>query len=265
MGTFSSKVKKKGVVRRPDHLAFSVEKMYLNTVMISEGKRRISMQTIHPDEGEILDIELEESLLAKNRDLATRNQKLLEKYRIQAIDILGSIGSGKTSLIQQMVSHLKDRYQIAALAGDLTTTIDAERIENAGAPVIQINTGKECHLDGHLVSKALNQLNLADFDLIFIENVGNLICPGEFPVGAHQRMVVVSVTEGPYMILKHPYILAEASALAINKIDLAETMRVSLDQLKADALGIRPGLPVIMTNGRTGEGIPDLLHALNLT
>ena len=222
------------------------------------------MHTVHPDDGEILDIELEESLLAKNRDLAAQNKRLLEKYNIRAIDILGSIGSGKTSLIQQMVNHLKDRYRIAALAGDLTTTIDAERIEKAGAPVIQINTGKECHLDGHLVLKALNQLNLADFDLLFIENVGNLICPGEFPVGAHQRMVVVSVTEGPYMIVKHPYILAEASALAVNKTDLAQTMQVSLDRLRADAESIRPGLPVIMTNGRTGEGIPDLLRALNL-
>ena len=222
------------------------------------------MHTVHPDDGEILDIELEESLLAKNRDLAAQNKRLLEKYNIRAIDILGSIGSGKTSLIQQMVNHLKDRYRIAALAGDLTTTIDAERIEKAGAPVIQINTGKECHLDGHLVLKALNQLNLADFDLLFIENVGNLICPGEFPVGAHQRMVVVSVTEGPYMIVKHPYILAEASALAVNKTDLAQTKQVSLDRLRADAESIRPGLPVIMTNGRTGEGIPDLLRALNL-
>lgn len=222
------------------------------------------METVHPDEGEILDIELEESLLSKNRELAAQNQRLLEKHQIQAVDILGSIGSGKTSLIQQMVGHLKNLYKIAALAGDLTTTIDAERIQNAGAQVIQINTGKECHLDSHLVAKALKELNLADLDLLFIENVGNLICPGEFPVGAHQRMVVVSVTEGPYMIVKHPYIMAEAAVLAINKIDLAETMQVSLNQLKSDAAHIRPGLPVVMTNGRTGEGVPDLLQALKL-
>lgn len=222
------------------------------------------MQTILPDEGEILDIELEESLLEKNRQLAKANLKLLDEYQIRAIDVLGSIGSGKTTLIQQMVQFLKGKLRIAALAGDLTTTIDADRIQQAGANVVQINTGKECHLDGHLVAKALAQLELKNLDLLFIENVGNLICPGEFPVGAHQRMVVVSVTEGPYMIVKHPYILAEAAALAINKIDLAEAMQVDLDQLKREALQIKPGIQVVFTNGRTGEGVAELLRILKV-
>jgi len=222
------------------------------------------MRTILPDEGEILDIELEESLLEKNRELAVQNQKLLDDHNIRAIDILGAIGSGKTTLIQQMVLHLREKYRIAALAGDLTTTIDADRIQEAGAEVVQINTGKECHLDGHLVAKALKQMDLASLDLMFIENVGNLICPGEFPVGAHQRMVVVSVTEGPYMVVKHPYILAEASVLAVNKKDLAQVMQVDLDQLKKDAGGIRPNMPVIFTNARTGEGVPELIQTLGL-
>ncbi len=220
------------------------------------------MEPIMPDEGEVLDIELEENFLSRNRELAQQNRKLLDASGIRAVDILGSIGAGKTSLTQQLVMQLKSRFLNAALAGDLTTTIDAERIQEAGAVVVQINTGKECHLDGHLVSKALNKLDLSNLDLLFIENVGNLICPGEFPVGAHQRIVVVSVTEGPFMIVKHPYILAEAAVLVINKIDLAGAMEVNLDRLMADAQDIRPGLKVVLTNGRSGEGVDRLIEAL---
>jgi len=112
------------------------------------------------------------------------------------------------------------------------------------------------------VRNALELLELEALDLIFVENVGNLICPGGWPVGAHQRMVVVSTTEGPYMIVKHPGILRDASVLAINKTDLAEAMDVDIEQLKADALKIKPDLKVVFTNGRTGEGIQELIQAL---
>ena len=221
------------------------------------------MKTIEPGE-ELFDIELEESLLLKNKNLAHANREKLDRYGVRAVDILGSIGSGKTTLIQQMVKELKERCRTAAIAGDLTTTIDADRIKQAGAPVIQINTGKECHLDARLVENAMNALDMDGLDVLFIENVGNLICPGEFPVGAHQRMVVVSVTEGPYMVVKHPYIFMDASVLAINKIDLAEVMDVSVEKLKSEALQIKPDLAVVFTNGRTGEGVPELLSRLNL-
>ncbi|MFH1942237.1 MAG: hydrogenase nickel incorporation protein HypB [bacterium] len=222
------------------------------------------MKTVHPAEGETFDIELEESLLQKNQELARKNRELLDKYHIHAVDILGSIGSGKTSLVEKLVDHLRGTYRTAAVAGDLTTTIDADRIQEKGAVVIQVNTGKECHLDANLVKKALAELDLGNLDLIFIENVGNLICPGEFPLGADQRIVVVSTTEGPYMIVKHPYIFMDASVLVINKIDLADAMEVDIRQLKKDALGIKPSLKVVFTNARTGQGIPELIEALNL-
>ncbi len=224
----------------------------------------IRMKTVKPAEGETFDIELEESLLRQNKELAQKNRELLDKHNIHAVDILGSIGSGKTTIVQQLVEHLQGRYRTAAIAGDLTTTIDADRIQERGAPVIQANTGKECHLDANLVKKALSELDLEHLDLLFIENVGNLICPGEFPLGAHQRTVVVSTTEGPYMIVKHPYILMEASVLIINKIDLAEAMEVETNKLKADALKIKSDLNIIFTNARTGEGITELIEALNL-
>ncbi len=223
------------------------------------------MNTIHTSNGKILEIKIEQNVLEKNDELARENLKRLDSFRIQAIDVLGSIGSGKTSIIQQLVSHLRDRYRTAAVAGDLTTTIDADRIREKGAEVLQINTDGGCHLDAHLVKNALDLLNLKELDLIFIENVGNLICPSSFPVGAHQRMVVVSTTEGPYMIVKHPYIFRDASVLAINKIDMAEAMTVDAGQLKEDAKRIKSGIRVVFTNARTGEGIPDLIQALNLS
>lgn len=222
------------------------------------------MKTVKPEAGESFDIELEESLLRENKALAQKNRELLDQHTIYAIDILGSIGSGKTTLVQQLVKHVQRKYRTAAIAGDLTTTIDADRILKEGAQVVQANTSKECHLDANLVKKALSELDLENLDLLFIENVGNLICPGEFPLGAHQRIVVVSTTEGPYMIVKHPYILMEASVLVINKIDLADVMEVNLHRLKKDALNIKPNIKVVFTNGRSGHGIPELITDLNL-
>ncbi len=223
------------------------------------------MKTVKTGENESFDIELEEDLLKQNRALAEKNRHRFDQHHVHAIDVLGSIGSGKTTIVGQLVKRLTGQYRTAAIAGDLTTTIDAARIQENGAVVIQANTGKECHLDANLVLKALNELNLEDLDLVLIENVGNLICPGEFPLGAHQRMVIVSTTEGPYMIVKHPYILLESSVLVINKIDLAQAMEVDIHQLKNDALNIKPDLKVVFTNGRNGEGIQDLIMALNLS
>lgn len=222
------------------------------------------MKVVEPDEGEILDIELDEDLLRRNRELAEKNRKLLDQYNIRAIDVMGSIGSGKTSLITQLATRLSGRHKIAVIAGDLTTTIDAERISSAGANVIEVNTGRECHLDANLVRKAISELNLEGTDLLFIENVGNLICPADFPLGSHYRVVVISVTEGPYMVVKHPFIFIDADAVAINKIDLSQAMGVKVEQLEQQLLVIKPELKVAMTNFRTGEGIDELIEALRL-
>ena len=220
------------------------------------------MKIIEAAEGEVFDIELEEDLLRKNRELAEGNRKLLDEHGVFAVDVMGSIGSGKTTLIGQMVRRLKGKRRIAALAGDLTTTIDADRIQAEGATVIEVNTGKECHLDANLVKKGMAELDLDEIDLLIIENVGNLICPGEFPLGAHKRMVIISVTEGPYMVLKHPYIFMDADVVAINKTDLSEAMSVDPAKLEKDALRVKPSLKVVRTNGRTGEGVDALIEAL---
>jgi len=224
----------------------------------------LSGKVIRPAEGEVFDIELEEDFLEANRRLAEKVRKRLEESKVLAIDVMGSIGSGKTSLIEAAVERLKGRYRMAMIAGDVTTTIDADRVERHGVPTIQINTGKECHLDANLVDKALGKLSLRELDLLFIENVGNLICPGDFPIGAQKRVVVVSVTEGPYMIVKHPLIFQAADVAVVNKIDLAGAMGVDPDALARDASRINSKIRVVKTNAKSGEGIGDFTRALML-
>ncbi len=211
-----------------------------------------------------LEIEPGMDILEVNKQLAHQNMQLLREHNVKAIDIMGSIGAGKTSLIEKLVQALKNKYRIAVFKGDLTTTIDAERIGRHGVKVVTINTGLECHLDANVVSKAVERISLKDIDLLIIENVGNLICPAEFPLGTEKRVVVVSVTEGPYMVLKHPFTFMTADVMAINKKDLAEIMKVDTEQLEKQAKEIKPNMKVAVTNALTGEGVEELIKALEL-
>jgi len=221
-------------------------------------------EVVKAGEGEIYDIELEADLLKANEELARKNRDLLKKHGVRAIDVMGAIGSGKTTLIEKLVQELKKKYRIAVFKGDLTTTIDAELIGRHGVETVAINTGKECHLDANLVGKALQKINLDGIDLLFIENVGNLICPADFPLGSEKRIVVVSVTEGPYMVVKHPFIFMDADVVVVNKKDLAQAMGVDIKKLTADVEEINPNVKVVATHSRSGEGIKEVVHALGL-
>jgi hydrogenase nickel incorporation protein HypB len=181
-----------------------------------------------------------------------------------AIDIMGSVGAGKTTLIEQIVQRIKTKYKVAALDGDLNTTIDADLIGRHGVESIQINTGKECHLDANLVRKALREMDLDKIDLLIIENVGNLICPSDFPLGSSKRIVVISVTEGPYMVLKHPLTFARADIVVINKIDLAQAMGVDPSKLESDAKKVKPQLQIVKASLREGKGVDEVIKALDL-
>jgi len=225
---------------------------------------RFKKGVVKAGEGEVYDVELSEDLLEANQRLAEENKQYLHRNGVRAIDVMGSIGSGKTSLIEKLVQLLKTRYRIAVFKGDLTTTIDAELIARHGVETVAINTGKECHLDANLVKKALKRLDLKRINLLFIENVGNLICPAEFPLGSDERVVVVSVTEGPYMVVKHPFIFMEADVVAINKVDLAEAMKVDVERLEKDVRTINPEAAVVATNCRSGEGVDGVVKALKL-
>jgi hydrogenase nickel incorporation protein HypB len=216
-------------------------------------------------EGEVFDVELEVDILRENQRLANDNKNRLHSNGIHAIDVMGSVGSGKTSLIKSMVSKLKGSYRIAVIEGDVTTTIDADLIASEGVPTVQVNTGKECHLDANLIRKALDKIPLNQLDLVFIENVGNLICPAEFPLGSDKRLVVISVTEGPYMVLKHPMMFLDAQTVAINKVDLASAMDVDPDKLSADVSRLNPKATTVHTSCKNGTGISEVIQSLALT
>jgi hydrogenase nickel incorporation protein HypB len=219
---------------------------------------------VKAEEGEVFDLELEVDLLEANKKIAMENKELLQKYGVRAIDIMGSIGAGKTSLIEKLVQLLRGKYRMAAFKGDLTTTIDAELIARHNVEVVPINTGKECHLDANLVRKALQKIDLNNLDILLIENVGNLICPAEFPLGSEKRIVVISVTEGPYMVMKHPFIFIEADVVVINKRDLAQAMQVDVKKLESDVRKINKNSKIAVTNCRSGEGVKKVIEALDL-
>jgi hydrogenase nickel incorporation protein HypB len=220
----------------------------------------------HPAKPGTVEIPLEANFMAQNQKLANDNLALFDKQGIRTINILGSVGSGKTSLVEAIAQKLAGRRdEILVIAGDVTTTIDADRIAQHGVRTVQVNTGVECHLDAKLIRKALDTVNLDSIKILIIENVGNLICPADFPLGSHLRLVVVSVTEGPWMIQKHPVMFHEADVLIINKIDLAEIMQVDVDQLERDAKQINPRLEVFRTSIRNDEGVDEVIQYLGFS
>jgi hydrogenase nickel incorporation protein HypB len=198
-------------------------------------------------------INIGEDVLETSRKLGLENKRLLEEAGVKAFNIMGAIGSGKTSLIETAVIQLKDEYRIAAIAGDVIAEFDSSRFRKLGIPVVPTNTGKECHLDAHLVKHAMEYLRLNEIDLLFIENVGNLICPSDFYLGEHRRVIVVSVTEGEEIVAKHPAIFKAADCAIINKVDIAQFVNVDPDKMVEDALMNVP--LVFKTSVRTSIGI----------
>ncbi len=194
-------------------------------------------------------------LIQKNEELALKNRELLDQYHVRAFNIMGAIGSGKTMLIEHALDRLKDTLKCAVFAGDVIARFDAERFERKGVLTIPLNTGKECHLDAHLVGHALEKLDLNNIDLLFIENVGNLVCPSDFVLGEHKRVVVVSVTEGDDTIAKHPMIFRMSDAVIVNKVDIAHFVDADPDKMMADARQINPKIEAIKTSCKTGEGL----------
>lgn len=209
-------------------------------------------------------INLRQDLFGANEDAASLNADLFKKHGITVIDIMGSVGTGKTQLIEAMCESLHERYRILMVAGDLATNIDADRVGSHGIDTIQINTGTACHLDARMVRVALTDIDLSKYDVVFIENVGNLICPAGYSLGAAKKIVVVSVTEGPYMIRKHPLTIKRADMVVINKIDLAEILEFDVDALVKDVREVDANLSVHKVSSKTGVGIPELLDSLGL-
>ncbi len=213
----------------------------------------------------ISDISIETDVLEENRKLAHENHQRLRSQGVRSVDVMGSIGSGKTLLIQKLALELnKKGIRSAAIAGDVTGKDDFTRFQAAGIPAVNLNTGKECHLDAHLVDHALDEIDLSSIDFLFIENVGNLVCPADFPLGTDSRMVVISVTEGDDMVRKHPMIFLDADIAVLNKVDLLPFMDIDADLLRRDYEKVKKGAVLYETSAKTGQGVAELLKALNI-
>ncbi len=202
---------------------------------------------------DVIRLNIEEDVIETSRRLGMDNRKVLNEAKVKAFNVMGAIGSGKTSLIETAIIHLKNEFKIAVIAGDVIAEFDSSRFRKLGIPVVPTNTGKECHLDAHLVQHALEQIQLNEIDLLFIENVGNLICPSDFYLGEHKRVIVVSVSEGEEIVAKHPAIFKEADCAIINKVDIAPFVNVDPDKMVSDAL---VNVPIVFkTSVRSNLGI----------
>jgi hydrogenase nickel incorporation protein HypB len=201
-------------------------------------------------------IRMERDILAKNNDYARQNRLRLAHAGAFALNFVSSPGSGKTSLLVRAISDLREHFAIAVVEGDQQTSNDAERIRATGAPAVQINTGKGCHLDAHMVGHALDKLKLESPGLLFIENVGNLVCPAAFDLGEAHKVVLLSVTEGEDKPLKYPEMFAAADLMLLNKSDLLPHVDFNVGQCLANALKVNPDLQILIVSAKTGEGLP---------
>ncbi len=208
-------------------------------------------------------VEIEIDVLDKNNRLAARNRTQFQTRHILALNLVSSPGSGKTTLLTETLLRLRDRVSCAVIEGDQQTTNDAERIRATGAPAIQVNTGKGCHLDAQMIHDAFQRLAPPDNSLLFIENVGNLVCPAGFDLGEHLKVVVLSVTEGEDKPLKYPHMFAAAGLMILNKTDLLPWVRFDVDTCIANARRVNPAIAVLMVSATTGEGMEAWMGWLN--
>ncbi len=200
-------------------------------------------------------LQIEMDVLGKNNHLAAHNREDFNAKNILALNLVSSPGSGKTTLLTETLLCLRDKVSCAVVEGDQQTTNDAQRIRETGVPAIQVNTGKGCHLDAQMVHDAMDRLNLADNSLLFIENVGNLVCPASFDLGERHKVAVLSVTEGEDKPLKYPHMFAAADIMILNKIDLLPYLHFDVEVCIANAKRVNPNIQVIQLSATSGEGM----------
>lgn len=203
-------------------------------------------------------IEVIQNILEANETIASRNQQLLDKHKVFAINIMSAPGAGKTSLILKTLTRLKSRLNIAVIEGDVASTVDAEKVQGEAKAVVQINTRnmpESCSLMAAMIESALKDMPLDNIDLILIENVGNLICPAEFTLGEHKRVVISSLPEGDDKPIKYPLIFIDANAVIINKMDLLPHVDFDIAAFRRSIAGLNPKVEVFQLSCKTDEGI----------
>ena len=200
-------------------------------------------------------VKIEKHILGYNDAYAAENRKLFADKGILALNLVSSPGSGKTTLLCRTVGDLKSRLAVAVIEGDQQTTFDADRIRATGVPALQVNTGKGCHLDAHMIGHAVGKLGVADDSVLFVENVGNLVCPAGFDLGEAAKVVILSVTEGEDKPLKYPDMFAAAELMILNKVDLLPHLSFDVDRCVRYARKINPAIRLIELSATTGQGL----------
>jgi len=207
------------------------------------------------------DVALGINLLHANQAGADHNRAHFDEWGITCVNLMSSPGAGKTVLLEKTLAALRDTLNIVVIEGDMTTELDADRLRQYGVPVIAINTGRSCHLDSKMVAGGIHTLehnyDPSSFDLVLVENVGNLVCPAEFEVGEHFKVALLSLTEGEDKPLKYPIMFQEADCLLITKMDLAPHLDVDLSRIEANVRQMNPSVTIIPVSAKTGEGLAD--------
>ena len=200
-------------------------------------------------------VQIEEDILGKNNEYAANNRRWFSEHGVLALNLVSSPGSGKTSLLTRTIDDLKAEIKLSVIEGDQQTTNDAERIRETGVKALQINTGKGCHLDGHMVGHALEKLEPEDGSVLFIENVGNLVCPAAFDLGEAHKVAILSVTEGEDKPSKYPDMFHAADIMLLNKIDLLPYLQFDVEKCIEYARRVNPGIKVLKVSATSGEGM----------
>jgi len=202
-----------------------------------------------------MEIKVLKNILSANDEIAQRNHDLLNQHDVFAVNIMASPGAGKTSLILETIRRLKDKVRIAVIEGDITSSVDAETVSKEGIPVVQINTGGSCHLDANMIQNALNNIDLNEIQLLLIENVGNLVCPAEFTIGDHKKVLVSSTPEGHDKPFKYPLMFHTVDLVLLNKADLIPHLNFDMEAFTQAVKGIKEKIDVFPISCRNGEGI----------
>ncbi|MFX0177827.1 MAG: hydrogenase nickel incorporation protein HypB [Candidatus Hodarchaeota archaeon] len=226
--------------------------------------KELESTNLATDEIRDLVIQTKKEVEKDNEQLAEKINNKFKSYDIKSFDIVGAIGAGKTALLEKITENLASNYRILVICGDITTRVDANRIEKHKAETVQINTGRECALNAYHIFQIIRNKELENYDIVFIENVGNLICPSDFILGTDKRIVVVSITECEWVIEKHPMLFKSSDIAIINKIDLQERLGTNIDKMISDAKRINPDIEVITTSAKTGENVHKMIELMGI-
>jgi hydrogenase nickel incorporation protein HypB len=244
-----------------DHQSFSINNLKGDNSSVHDHEHNETAANHHHEKDiqKSKTIILETDILSKNNLLAERNRGFFEARNINSFNIVSSPGSGKTTLLEKLILALNPVVKIYVIEGDQQTSLDAERIKAAGATAIQINTGNGCHLDAHMVNHALKELDPSSNSILFIENVGNLVCPALFDLGEKERMIITSITEGDDKPLKYPDIFLSSHLCILNKMDLLPYLDFSIEKFKSNLYRVKQDIKVLELSAKTNEGIDNLV------